>query len=80
MNMVWAFLIALPILSYSIVLEPYYVHSKDDDGYWTEDQMAEEAVLIHHKDDTYSVLINGESATIQNPDRLIDQGITVKEE
>lgn len=42
--------------------------------------MAEEAVLIHHKDDTYSVLINGENAIIQNPDRLIDQGITVKEE
>ncbi len=78
--LVRAFLIALPILSYSVILEPYYVHSQDVDGCWTEKQVAEEAVLIHHKDDTYSVLINGENATIQNPDRLIDQGITVKEE
>lgn len=75
-----SFLVCLPILSNLIILEPNYENAKPIEGCWTEDYIIENGIVIEHKDHTYSLTVDGESANLTNPTQLIEQGITFKKE
>lgn len=75
------FLVCLPFLSNSIMLEPYYYDNMMEKGYgYTTEYIIENCELIHHKDGTYGLLMNGKEGSLIDPSGFIAQGIKVKEE
>lgn len=75
------FLVSLPFLSNAIMLEPYYYDNMMKKGYgYTAEYIVEHCEVIHHKDGTYGLMLNGKEGSLLDPSEFIAQGIKVKEE
>ena len=61
-----AAIISFSLLSHSVILEPYHPDTGQNDGVWTEEELLEKGILIHHKDDTYTLHIEGQEATLKD--------------
>ena len=74
------FLFLLPILSNSIIFEPYFENSNSLDGTLSEQAFLNDNYLIQHQDGTYSLFNGKEAFYIDNPNDLIKSGIKVVKE
>ena len=73
-------LFLLPILSNSIIFEPYFENSNSLDGTLSEQAFLNDNYLIQHQDGTYSLFNGKEAFYIDNPNDLIKSGIKVVKE
>lgn len=74
------FLFLLPILSNSIIFEPFFENSNSLDGTLSEQAFLNDNYLIQHQDGTYSLSNGKEAFYIDNPNDLIKSGIKVVKE
>ena len=70
-------LILLPFLSNSIVFEPSFPPPEDD---YVEMEDFQRGTLIHHKDGSYTFILDGLEAPIQNPNDPAFEGVPTIEE
>lgn len=73
-------ILCIPILSNTIILEPYYEESLITTGTFSSDDLFEDGYLIKNDDGTYSLYVDAKKIPISNPSNLIDSGIKIVEE
>lgn len=73
-------ILCIPILSNTIILEPYYEESLITTGTFSSDDLFEDGYLIKNDDGSYSLYVDEKKIPISNPSNLIDSGIKILEE
>ena len=76
-KLVLLILLFVPILSNSIILEPYYSNSPVIKGTIDESEFQ---YIIHHKDGSYSLVVAGQKAKIDNIYDSALRGLKIVEE
>ena len=64
----------LPLVSNLIIFEGIHPNSQETIGTYSQEYLDEKAILVHHKDGTYTLIIDGIEVEIENPnsESLID--------
>lgn len=59
----------LPLLSNLIIFEAIYPNTPEaEEGTYSQEDLDERSIIIHHKDGTYTLFIDGVESEIENPD------------
>ena len=77
--MIFAAALCLPLFSDVIIFEPYYADTPNTESTYDLDDLSE-GHIIHHKDGSYTLELDGQSIAILDPDSELFNVLKIIEE
>jgi len=73
-----AFLVVLPFISNTIILEPWHDYPNQMDNTFSDNDLIENGYLVKNSDGTYTLFYNGNQSFIKDPSVYLDMGMKIK--
>ena len=73
-------LFLLPLASNSIIFEAYFERSEELEGTYDFEDLVDECYLVEHKDGTYSLFLDNEFVSVEDPTEFIESGMKIVKE
>lgn len=73
-----AFLVVLPFISNTIILEPWHDYPNQMDNTFSDNDLIENGYLVKNSDGTYTLFYNGNQSVIKDPSVYLDMGMEIK--